>query len=251
MGNEIPEQLAMFLRSVVLGGGLGLLYDLARCLRRLGGGLWRGLLDVAVSLTAAAALFFFVMAGSGELRLFILLGALLGVTLFFCLLSPLLRPLWDFWLDLLLIPFRFLGRIAKKLYQICKKLFSFFRNWFTIMVTHWRDRLRPARRGEEEMAQGKQPVKKGKKRPSSKLTVLILLALILGVGVQLINMQGQLEQAQAEEAAYAQRLSELREANEELADAIANSDDPQRIQDIARNELGMTSPGEKIFRVGN
>ena len=37
MGNEIPEQLAMFLRSVALGGVLGLVYDLARCLRRLGG----------------------------------------------------------------------------------------------------------------------------------------------------------------------------------------------------------------------
>ena len=78
MGNEIPEQLAMFLRSVALGGVLGLVYDLARCLRRLGGPLWRGLLDVAVSLMAAASLFFFIMAGRGELRLFILIVDLGG-----------------------------------------------------------------------------------------------------------------------------------------------------------------------------
>ena len=179
MGNEIPEQLAMFLRSVALGGVLGLVYDLARCLRRLGGPLWRGLLDVAVSLTAAASLFFFIMAGSGELRLFILIGALGGGVLFFSLLSPLLRPLWDFWLDLLLIPARLLGRIGKKLYRICKKLFSFPRKWFTIIVTHWRERLRPARGGGEEMAAAKKSGKKAKKRSGGKLPLLIFLALRL------------------------------------------------------------------------
>ena len=197
MGNEIPEQLAMFLRSVALGGVLGLVYDLARCLRRLGGPLWRGLLDVAVSLTAAASLFFFIMAGSGELRLFILIGTLGGGVLFFSLLSPLLRPLWDFWLDLLLIPARLLGRIGKKLYRICKKLFSFPRKWFTIIVTHWRERLRPARGGGEEMAAAKKSGKKAKKRSGGKLPLLIFLALLLAVGIQLYNMQGQLEAARA------------------------------------------------------
>ena len=248
MGNEIPEQLAMFLRSVALGGVLGLVYDLTRCLRRLGGPLWRGLLDVAVSLTAAASLFFFIMAGSGELRLFILIGALGGGVLFFSLLSPLLRPLWDFWLDLLLIPARLLGRIGKKLYRICKKLFSFPRKWFTIIVTHWRERLRPARGGGEEMAAAKKPGKKAKKRSGGKLPLLIFLALLLAVGIQLYNMQGQLEAARAEEAVYAQRLAELRETNERLATDIANSDDPELIEEIARDELGMVEQGEKIIR---
>ena len=248
MGNEIPEQLAMFLRSVALGGVLGLVYDLARCLRRLGGPLWRGLLDVAVSLTTAASLFFFIMAGSGELRLFILIGALGGGVLFFSLLSPLLRPLWDFWLDLLLIPARLLGRIGKKLYRICKKLFSFPRKWFTIIVTHWRERLRPARGGGEEMAAAKKSGKKAKKRSGGKLPLLIFLALLLAVGIQLYNMQGQLEAARAEEAVYAQRLAELRETNERLATDIANSDDPELIEEIARDELGMVEQGEKIIR---
>ena len=45
MGNIISEQLMLFLRSVLLGGVLGLLYDLLRPFRRLGGQLWGGLLD--------------------------------------------------------------------------------------------------------------------------------------------------------------------------------------------------------------
>ena len=54
--------------------------------------------------------------------------------------------------------------------------------------------------------------------------------------------------ARAEEAVYAQRLAELRETNERLATDIANSDDPELIEEIARDELGMVEQGEKIIR---
>ena len=87
MGNIISEQLMLFLRSVLLGGVLGLLYDLLRPFRRLGGQLWGGLLDALYGLTTVSAVFLFVMAGDGELRVFILMGALGGGVLFFCLLS--------------------------------------------------------------------------------------------------------------------------------------------------------------------
>ena len=46
-GYIISEQLAMFLRSIALGGALGLVYDLLRTLRRLGGRLWGGVLDAS------------------------------------------------------------------------------------------------------------------------------------------------------------------------------------------------------------
>lgn len=104
-----------------------------------GGGLPRrllgGLLDGVYCLVALASVFFFIMAGDGELRLFILAGILGGGVLFFCLLSPLLLPLWRFWLGILLVPLRLAGKIIKKFVQICKKLFSFLKSWFTIMFT--------------------------------------------------------------------------------------------------------------------
>ena len=37
LGNYISEQLAMFVRAILLGASLGLVYDLFRTLRRLGG----------------------------------------------------------------------------------------------------------------------------------------------------------------------------------------------------------------------
>lgn len=234
----------MFLRSILLGGTLALLYDLVRPLRRLGGRGWSGLLDALVSLISAASLFFFFMAGDGELRLFILLGALGGVVLFFCLLSQPLRPLWDFWFQIFFAPIGLCKKFLEKLYQLCKKVFSFLQNWFTITITQRCRKRRHAGKGEQDMAQTHKPKKK---RPSSKLTGLILIALLFGIGVQLYHMYGQLQEAQAEEAVYAQRLEELQEANRRLEDAVENSDDSQLMEDKAREELGMVSPGEKIL----
>ena len=90
-----------------------------------------------------------------------------------------------------------------------------------------------------------------KKRPSSRLTALILAVLLLGSGIQLGGRVDQIRTAEAEEAVYAQRLAELQETNARLAAEIENSDDPALVEDIARNELGMTAPGEKVFRFGS
>lgn len=248
MGYYISEQLAQFLRSILLGGVLGLFYDLLRPLHTLGGRLWGGLLDTLVSLVATASLFFFVMAGDGELRLFILLGVLGGAVLFFCLLSPLLRPLWDFWFRILTAPLRLVKKWLKKMYQFCKKLFSFLQSWFTIMFTQLRGRQGRRQEEGEDMAKAPQPQKPQKKRPSSKLTGLILVVLLLGVSIQLYYLWGQLQSAQAEEAIYAQRLAELQNRNAQLEEDIAHSGSQELIEDIARDDLGMAAPGEKIFR---
>jgi hypothetical protein len=74
MGNYVSEQLALFLQSIALGAVLGLIYDLLSALRSLGGRLWGGVLDALFCLAAACAVFLFVMAGDGELRIFIALG---------------------------------------------------------------------------------------------------------------------------------------------------------------------------------
>lgn len=80
---------------------------------------------------------------------------------------------------------------------------------------------------------------------------MLLVVLMVGIGVQLVNLKGELEAARAEEAYYAQRLQQLQEENARLAEDIANSDDPELIEEIAREELGMVTAGEKIFIIGN
>ena len=92
----------------------------------------------------------------------------------------------------------------------------------------------------------KQKVKK-RKRASGLLTGMILLVLILGVGVQLYRMQDRVKAAQAEEAALAEQIAQLEAKNAELAEDIANADDPELIEQIAREELGMVVRDEKVF----
>jgi len=92
----------------------------------------------------------------------------------------------------------------------------------------------------------KQKVKK-QKRASSLLTGMILLVLILGVGVQLYRMQDRVKEAQAEEAALAAQVAALEAKNAALAEDIANADDPELIEQIAREELGMVVRDEKVF----
>lgn len=147
MGNYVSEQMLMFLRSILLGGTLGLVYDLLGALRKLGGRVWGGVLDAVYCVTAVSALFLFTMAGGGELRVFVLMGALGGAVLFFCLLSRPLRPLWDFWLKILLAPVRLLWGALKKSGRICKKGFSFLRKWLTMKSRDFRIRRLPGRRG--------------------------------------------------------------------------------------------------------
>lgn len=85
-------------------------------------------------------------------------------------------------------------------------------------------------------------------RRSSKFAIILLAILIFAMGLMLQNMTTQLAYAQKEQEVYAHRLAALQEKNDQLRQDIENSDDPNLIEDIARNDLGMASHGEKIFR---
>jgi len=74
-----------------------------------------------------------------------------------------------------------------------------------------------------------------------------LLVLIAGVGIQLYRLQDQLEAARAEEAALAEQIAQLEKDNEALAEDLANAGDPELMEKIAREELGMALPNEKVF----
>ena len=86
---------------------------------------------------------------------------------------------------------------------------------------------------------------------SSRFAIVLIAALILVMGLMLDSMNSSLHHAQAEQEIYAARLAALQEKNDKLRQAITNSDDPDLIEDIARNDLGMVAHGEKIFRFQN
>lgn len=98
---QISQQLLVFVQSILLGLSAGLLYDLLRPFRlrlpRL-----TGLLDTLYCLSIGSAMFLFLLRRSdGQLRGFVVLGAIGGSVLFFCAFSEVLRPVWSFWADTL------------------------------------------------------------------------------------------------------------------------------------------------------
>ena len=95
MENYVSAQLLLLGQAALLGMLGGVVYDLLRPLRR---GRLIHLTDALFTGGGLVLMVWFLTAVSrGEARLFLLLGACGGTGLYFLLLAPLLRPLWDFW----------------------------------------------------------------------------------------------------------------------------------------------------------
>ena len=83
------------------------------------------------------------------------------------------------------------------------------------------------------------------------LTKLVILALLIYLATALLDMQSQIRQSQAERDSLSRQVAEQTQVNADLAEDVANPDDPQRIADIARDELGLVVPGEKVIIITN
>jgi len=79
------------------------------------------------------------------------------------------------------------------------------------------------------------------------LTKIVVLALLIAASVTLLRMQGQIAQAQRERQELQQQGRRQTQVNADLQDAVDHSGDPDRQADIARNELGLAAPGEKVI----
>lgn len=79
------------------------------------------------------------------------------------------------------------------------------------------------------------------------LTKLVVLALLVATATGLLNVRSQIMTAQSERAAMEAQVARQVQTNADLADAVANSDDPDRQADIARSKLGLVEPDERVF----
>ena len=85
---------------------------------------------------------------------------------------------------------------------------------------------------------------------SGIVSKLILFALIVYAGLNLISLRGKIETAQ-EELDDVRRLVAAKElSNAELEYEIEHYNEPEVISDIARSDLGLVLPGEIVFYDG-
>ena len=93
----------------------------------------------------------------------------------------------------------------------------------------------------------KQKKTKPRRRGGGFAVKIILLLLLAGIGWQLHDLQKQVKAAEAEKARYAAEVESLRQENDALAADIAEGTTPEKMEEIARKELGVVTTGEYVF----
>lgn len=77
-----------------------------------------------------------------------------------------------------------------------------------------------------------------------KVVVVVLLA---ALGWKVYDLHGQITAAEAEKTHYAEQVAGMEQANAALEADIAEGPTDEKLQDIARDELGFVKPGEYVF----
>ncbi len=89
--------------------------------------------------------------------------------------------------------------------------------------------------------------RKQERRRTGLMTKLLILVLLAAIGYQLYGLRAQVEKAQAEKERYAAQVEALRQENETLTADIAEGATQDKMEQIARDELGLVTPGEYVF----
>lgn len=79
------------------------------------------------------------------------------------------------------------------------------------------------------------------------LTKLVILALLAAIGWQLCGLRDQVESARQERDRYAAQVAERQRENDALKADIAEGVTPEKVEEIARDELGYVTPGEYVI----
>ena len=85
------------------------------------------------------------------------------------------------------------------------------------------------------------------KRRASALTMLVLLTLLALVGAELLHLRAQIAEAKDEQQVLQSRLDAAKQENDALSSALEKADDPEFLQELAREQLGYVTPGERSF----
>lgn len=90
--------------------------------------------------------------------------------------------------------------------------------------------------------------KKNVDRPRASILIkVVVVALLVALGWKVYDLQGQITAAEEEKARYAEQVAQMEQENAALEADIAEGPTDEKLQDIARDELGFVKPGEYVF----
>ena len=78
------------------------------------------------------------------------------------------------------------------------------------------------------------------------LTKIVVLALLIYMATALLDLRGKIQEVQVQRDELAQQVTDQQLENRRLADAIANSDDPEVQERVARDR-GYVEQREPLF----
>ena len=90
--------------------------------------------------------------------------------------------------------------------------------------------------------------KKNVDRPRAGILIkVVVVMLLVALGWKVYDLQGQITGAKEEKDRYAEQVAEMEQANAALEADIEEGPTDEKLQDIARDELGFVKPGEYVF----
>ncbi len=78
------------------------------------------------------------------------------------------------------------------------------------------------------------------------LTKIVVLVLLIYMAITLLDLQGKIQTVQLERDSLSRQVSDQRLENRKLEEAIANSDDPEMLEQVARDR-GYVERDETLF----
>ena len=76
---------------------------------------------------------------------------------------------------------------------------------------------------------------------------MVVLLLIAVVGVEVVQVYGQINEAVVQEQLLQAQVERQTQANAALREDLSRADDEDFIKELARELLGLADPGERIF----
>lgn len=78
------------------------------------------------------------------------------------------------------------------------------------------------------------------------VTKLVVLALLIYLATSLLNLRGQIQGVEEVRDALARQVADQQLENQALSDAIEHSDDPEMLEQVARDR-GLVKQGEELY----
>lgn len=79
------------------------------------------------------------------------------------------------------------------------------------------------------------------------LSGILLAVLLFLVGAHLLNLREEIRAAEAEKVALAEKIAAVEQENAALEASLEKAGDEEYLQELARDQLGLVIPEEKVF----